>query len=77
MLVLSPREFIKVEKESTALLLQVGIFPVDSDESISLYLLMILVKLMLGAIGVKSELVLERASAPFLLSRAVYSVCIK
>ena len=63
-LVLSHREFTIAEKESTALQLLVEISPVDSNESISLCLLMMSVKLMLGAIGVKSELMME--NVPFL-----------
>jgi hypothetical protein len=50
-------------------------FPVDSNEPILLCLLMISMKLMLGATGVKLELVLE--NVPFLRSGAVCSVCIR
>lgn len=64
MLVLSHREFAIAEKESTALQLLVEISLVDSNESISLCLLMMSVKLMLGVIGVKSELMME--NVPFL-----------
>ena len=63
--VLSPREFtMAVEKESSALQLPVVTSPVDSNVSISHCLLMMLMKLMLDAIGVKSELVLE--NVPFI-----------
>ena len=74
-LVLSPRESTIVKMENSAFLHPVGTFLVDSNESISHCLLMKSVRLMLGAIGVKSKLELE--NAPFLRSRAVYSVCIR
>ncbi len=64
MLVLSPGEFTIVEMKTSALLIPVVTFPVDSNESISLCLLMMSVKLMLGVIGVKLKLVLE--NVPFL-----------